>query len=65
MSSQMDDVVHAAIDQLLQWPDDIIFPGIDIIRIIVKGARGNEYLCSNGDSLVGRLKLLVRLECCG
>jgi phospholipase A-2-activating protein len=62
MSSQMDDVVHAAIDQLLQWPDDIIFPGIDIIRIIVKGARGNEYLCSNGDSLVGRLKLLVRSE---
>lgn len=30
------------------------------MRIIVRGARGNEHLCQKGDALVERLKLLAR-----
>ncbi|XP_062515038.1 phospholipase A-2-activating protein-like isoform X2 [Corticium candelabrum] len=59
MSSKIDDVVCVAIDQLFKWPDDLVFPALDIMRVIVRGVRGNEYLCQKEEVLVERLKHLA------
>lgn len=44
--------------QLLEWPQDIVFPVLDIVRLAVRNADINSDLCSGlmGDQLIGHLQ---------
>lgn len=50
--------------KLLEWPDDVVFPVLDIVRIAVKDQTNNEVIVAlNDGSIIEKLKRYVSESC--
>lgn len=42
--------------KLLQWPDNVVFPVLDVVRMVVQDATNNQQIVSsNGEMILGKL----------
>ncbi|XP_045474731.1 phospholipase A-2-activating protein [Harmonia axyridis] len=50
--------------KLLEWPEDMIFPVLDVVRIAVKHEKNNELIVALGsDQIMGKLKHFISEQC--
>lgn len=56
-----------ALDRLLKWPHDIIFPVLDVLRLAIRNAVVNQHYCGlhAGDGFVKYLMEFLEKDCSG
>ncbi|XP_065832273.1 phospholipase A-2-activating protein-like [Oscarella lobularis] len=48
--------------KILCWPDDIVFPGLDVLRMVVRCLPGNQLMCARGAEFLERLIQLLTVD---